>query len=46
MSGDVEDRLVRMEKELDLFRECLKTLRPIVEEYYGRKELEGLVGYE
>ncbi len=40
MDKDVEDRIVRLEKSVELLRVCLLQTKPVVEEFYRKKESE------
>jgi len=43
---EVKKELERLSKELELVQQCLSITRPVVEEYYHKKNLEVLRGYE
>ena len=42
---ELEDRLARLEKNMELFRVCLLQTKPVVEEFYKKRSLEVEMGY-
>jgi len=46
LEEEVKKELERLYKEIDILRDCLIVTRPVVEDYYHKKNLEVLRGYE
>jgi len=42
---ELRNRLVQIEHNMEILRDCLRSVEPIVVEYYSRKKSEGVVGY-
>lgn len=42
---ELRNRLVRVERNMEILRDCLRSVEPLVVEYYSRKQSEGVVGY-